>query len=77
MCLVITVGDALTWEEATAKLLGIIIDSSLTFNDHVKVICNRASQKLSGISKMLNLMSEIKKKVLIRTFLNSNSITVR
>ena len=30
-----TVGDALIWEEFSAKLLGIIIDSSLTFNDYV------------------------------------------
>ena len=44
-----TVGDALIWE-VSAKLLGIIIDSSLTFNDHVKMICKKASQKLTGIA---------------------------
>ena len=38
-----TVGDALIWEEISAKLLRINIDSSLTFNDHVKVICKEAS----------------------------------
>ena len=31
----VTVGDAPIWEEISAKLLGIIIDSSLTFNDYV------------------------------------------
>ena len=66
-----TVGDALIWEEVSAKLLGIIIDSSLTFNDHVKMICKKASQKLTGIARMSNFMSEFKKKVLIRTFFES------
>ena len=57
-----TVGDALIWEEVSAKLLGIIIDSSLTFNDHVEMICKKASQKVTEISRMLNFMSDIKKK---------------
>ena len=66
-----TVGDALIWVEVSAKLLGIIIDSSLTFNDHVKMICKKASQKLTGISRMSNFMSETKRKVLIQTFFES------
>ena len=63
-----TVGDALIWEEVSAKLLGIIIDSSLTFDNHVKTICKKASQKLTGISRMSNFMSQTKRKVLIQTF---------
>ena len=66
-----TVGDALIWEEISAKLLRINIDLSLTFNDHVKVICKEASQKLRGIARLSNAMCEFKKKVLIRTFFES------
>ena len=51
-----TVGDALIWEEVSAKLLGIIIDSSLTFNDHVKMICKKASQIQTGVSRMSTFM---------------------
>ena len=69
--------DAIIWDEVSAKLLKIIIDSSLTFNDHVKMICKKVSQKLTGIARVSNFMCEFKKKVLIRTFLNPNSITVR
>ena len=36
------VGDAIIWEEYAAKLLGILIDSNLSFNDHVKMICKTA-----------------------------------
>ena len=57
-----TVGGSLIWEELSAKLLGIIIDSSLTFDNHVKTICKKASQKLTGISRMSNFMSETTKK---------------
>ena len=57
-----TVGDSLLWEEFSAKLLGIIIDSSLTFDNHVKKICKKASQKLTGISRMSNFMSKMKRK---------------
>ena len=64
-------GGSLIMEELSAKLLGIIIDLSLTFDYHVKTICKKASQKLTGISRMSNFMSEIKRKVLIQTFFES------
>ena len=47
-------------EEFSAKLLGIIIDSSFTFDNPVKKICKKASQKLTRISRMSNFMSEMK-----------------
>ena len=52
-------------------LLIIIVDSSLTFDNHVKTICKKASQKLTGISIMSNFMSKIKRKALIKTFFES------
>ena len=65
------VGDALLWEENTAKLLGILIDRDLSFNDHVKMICKKASQKLAAISRLANILSKDKRKLLIRTFFES------
>jgi hypothetical protein len=50
------VGDALIWKENAVKLLGLIIDSGLTFNNHVKEICKKASQKLTAIIRMANLL---------------------
>jgi len=43
-----SVGDALLWEENSVKLLGLFIDSELSFNNHVKIICKKASQKLTA-----------------------------
>ena len=60
--------DTLLWEEHSAKLLGIIIDSSLTFDDHVKMLCKKASQKLTAVSRMSNFRTNNKRRLLIPTF---------
>ena len=65
------VGNALLWEESSAKLLGIIIDSSLSFDNHVKTICRKASQKLTAISRISNFISNKRKRILISTFFES------
>ena len=41
------VGDALLWEEHSVKLSRLFIDSNLSFHDHVKELCKKASQKAS------------------------------
>ena len=64
-------GGELLWEEDSAKLLGILIDSSLKFDNHVKMICKKASQKLTAISRMSHYLSEKKRKVLIASFFES------
>ena len=66
-----SVGDALLWEENSVKLLGLIIDSELTFNSYVQMICKKASQKLTAILRLANIISEKKKKVLLKTFFES------
>ena len=66
-----SVGDALLWEENSVKLLGLIIDSELTFNNYVQMICKKASQKLTAIVRLANIISEKKRKVLLKTFFES------
>ena len=56
------VGDALLLEEISVKLLSIIIDMTLTFDDYVKTICKKPSQKLTGISRISNYIPDNKKK---------------
>ena len=66
-----SVGDAKIWEESSAKLLGILIDSNLSFHSHVKMIVKKASQKLTGILRLIPYLSERKRKLLIKTFFES------
>ena len=56
------VRDALLWEEISVKLIGIIIDSSLTFDDHVKQYAKSPLKNSPGISRMSNYMSDDKKR---------------
>ena len=62
------VRHALLWEIFFVKLLGIIIDSALTFDDHVIMVWKDSSQKLSGILRISICTSDNKKEVAIQTF---------
>ena len=66
-----SVGDAIIWEENSVKLLGIFIDSNLSFNEHVKTICKKASQKLTVLLRMANILPGEQRKVLVNTFFDS------
>ena len=39
------------------KLLGIEIDSKLTFNKHVGALCHKVNKKITGFSRLTNLIS--------------------
>ena len=66
-----SIGDELIWEENAVKLLGLIIDRELTFDTYVRTICKKASQKLTAILRLANILSEHKRKVLLKTFFES------
>ena len=66
-----SIGDELIWEENAVKLLGLIIDRELTFDTYVRIICKKASQKLTAILRLANILSEHKRKVLLKTFFES------
>ena len=51
-----SVGDAIILEENSVKLLRIFIDLNLSFNQHVKTICKTASQKLTVLLRMANIL---------------------
>ena len=53
------------------KLLGILLDDTLSFNNHVTMLCNRVSSKLHAMAKLSNFMNENQLKTVIRTFITS------
>ena len=53
------------------KLLGVKIDSKLTFNDHVASLCTKASQKLHALSRISSYMTLMQRKIIMKTFIIS------
>ena len=59
------------------KLLGVKINSKLSFDKHIKTICKKASNKLIALARVTRYMAIEKKKVLMKSFSTLNLITVQ
>ena len=53
------------------KLLGIKIDTKLSFENHVSSLCKKASQKLHALARIVNYMDLSKRKSLMKAFVTS------
>ena len=53
------------------KLLGVKIDSKLSFENHVSSLCKKASQKLHALARVANFMDLAKLKSLMKAFITS------
>ena len=51
-------------------LLGLTIDSNLTFEEHINTLCKKANQKLHALS-IANYMTLDKRRILLTTFITS------
>ena len=52
-------------------VLGIQIDSKLNFENHVKSVCSKASQKLGALQKFSNLLDVQNKNILFNSMTKS------
>ena len=66
-----SISDEKKWEENSVKLLDVLIDSDPTFNNHIKMICKKDSQKLTAISRFSHILFESKRIILSNTFFES------
>ena len=51
------IGNSIIWEEIIINLLGIHIDSKLTFHQHVSIICDKAGRKLTSLTRLMNILN--------------------
>ena len=65
------VGDEKVWESSYEVLLGLTIDKSLKFDMHLNVICKKVGQKISALARLIHLVPLEKKKILMRSFIES------
>ena len=56
----------------TVKLLGITIDSKLTFNEHVKSICQKTNNKVKAFSRVVRDLEPQKASLLYSSFILTN-----
>ena len=53
------------------KLLGVHLDSKLTFEKHIDNVCKKTSQKISALSRIIPYMETEKAKIVMKTFIVS------
>ena len=58
--------------KAEQKLLGVIIDKDLNFQNHTKSIIKTANQKLSTLIRIAPLMTDFNKKFIFNSFIKGH-----
>ena len=53
------------------KLLGVKIDSSLNFEEHISSVCKKASAKLNILARITSYIDEGKRHLIMNAFFNS------
>ena len=70
-CIYLDEHNELLHNESIVKLLGVLIDDELKFEDHVRMILKKGNQKLHALMRVKRYMSEEKLKLLMNTFIES------
>ena len=65
----IKIGEACVKESTEENLLGITIDQPLSFKQHVKALCKKATKQLHALSRISRYMDTEKVQRLMRAFL--------
>ena len=68
----LTVDNIVIERQHSVKLLGITIDEKLKFDEHVEIICKKASRQLNVLYRFKKIFSEKEKSTMYRTFVLAN-----
>ena len=53
------------------KILGVTIDNKLTFKNHIKNLCKKASQKIGGLPRLTNHLNDSQKRLILNSLVKS------
>ena len=68
----VSIGDVSIKTSTKETLLGILIDSELSFDQHISSICSsKASQKLHALGRIATFMSFNKRRTRMKAFIES------
>ena len=65
------IGQTKIWENRKQKLLGIIINRNLRFDEYVLNQCERAGRKLSALTRICKFMTLERRRTLMKSFIES------
>ena len=65
------IGQTKIWESRKQKLLGIIVDRNLLFDEYVLNQCKKAGRKLSASTRICKFMSFERRRTLMKSFIES------
>ena len=69
--LVVNVGETKIWESKQQKLLGILIDSDLKFDEYVLSQCKKAGKKLTALIRISKFMTFGQRRNIMKAFIES------
>ena len=67
----VSIGDASIKTSSKETLLGILIDSELSFDQYISSVCSKTSKILHALVRMATFMSSNKRRTLIKAFIES------
>ena len=59
------------WETFTQKLLGIIIDRNLKFDQYILTQCKKAGRKIKSLARVCKYLSLERRRILMKAFIES------
>ena len=66
--MIANIENALAIEAQKVRLLGIDIDTKLSFSGHIESICKKAGKKLNALSRQCTILPLNKRKILMSAF---------
>ena len=67
----IKIDDTNIKSSSSKKLLGVLINNKITFNNHVSKLCEEASNKLQALARISEYMAKDKLRTIMNTFFSS------
>ena len=67
----VNIGSSTIANSTEKNLLGVTLDSKLTFEQHVSNLCQKVSNKLYALSRIAHYMDQAKLRMLMTSFINS------
>ena len=65
------IGETKIWESNKQKMLGVVIDRNLNFDENIFDLWKKAGRKMSVLARLSNYMSFVKRKLLHKAFVES------